>query len=178
MFFKSVSVCELFWDGPTSPCVSDETFVTFLLALFLSFCLFSPHVHQEIRCSHTQNETRRGEKIPQCIILPEKASGEKEQAREEERGGESRERASFCHLFTGMAMSNCVTVINEWVFCGGVRNLPWIRGPSKWMVYFFCLRTPPFLNGYLNEYSLDRYLDTFWLITATAPILLIWHILL
>lgn len=37
--YPFVSVCELSWDGLTPPCVSDETFVAFLLAFFLSFCL-------------------------------------------------------------------------------------------------------------------------------------------
>jgi len=50
----------------------------------------------------------RGKKS-QSITLPEKARAEKEQAGEEER----EQRGSPCHLFTGMAMSNCVTVINE-----------------------------------------------------------------
>lgn len=137
------------------------------LSVFLSFFSTCPSRNETF--SHPKWEKTREKKT----LVHNSSWKSQWRERTSKRGGESRERASFCHLFTGMAMSNCFTVINEWVFCGGVRNLPWIRGPSKWMVYFFCLRTPPFLNGYLNEYSLNRYLDTFWFITATTPILLI-----
>lgn len=122
------------------------------LSVFLSF--FSPPCPSINETFSHPKWKKTGEKK---ITLPVHNSSWKSQWRERasKRGGEGSERESLCHLFTGMAMSNCVSVINEWGFCGGVRNLPWIRGPSKWMVYFFCLLTPTLclVNTHLNFHS-------------------------
>lgn len=93
-----VSVCELSCDGPTSPCVSDETFVTFLFAVFRPFCPFFPMPIKkwDVLTPKMKKDEGKKKSLSQSIILPEKASGEKEQAREEERA----EKGSLSAIFS------------------------------------------------------------------------------
>lgn len=104
-----------------------------LLFCFLAFCLFVPFFalcpSRNEMFSHPKWK-RTGNKI----TLPVHNSSWKSQRRE--RASRRGQRKGVPAIFSLGRPYLIVPVINEWLFCEEVRNLPWIRGPSKWMVYF------------------------------------------
>lgn len=131
--YPFVSVCELSRDGLTPPCVSDETFVAFLLAFFLSFCLSPtpcPSLNEACSPSKWKQTGQKKNHAPVLNTSWKSWQGERLGAG----GGTGREGESLCPSFTLIAMSNFVPVINEWIFLlKGQETLT--AGWSKWTLY-------------------------------------------